>query len=1049
MSLKFYSLTLALLVFIALTASTTVTNAISSAQPDAQVPSALTLKPDAAVMTWTGSNDNRWSNPRNWDSGRVPGPSDVARFTRGFNAEVEIDSKAIGSIGAMVVDVNFHGTIVLGRDFTIASSLLLQSGNFRQGDHDLVVNNYRQDGGNFEGGKANLVIEQRAVVNGGTFLTSKQMVASSLTIGSSAVVTTSANSKLNLTGDGTPLNGDGVLDVTTNGPASVEYTGKANTDITTAIPLRGTLSAGAIKSSQIMTELQAARSQPALLPMANTLSRSGALTLTAKEDHPFAAVIDTVNGFAYFGTLTTPGIVVKVRLSDFTRVGALVLNADEQDLRCATIDVTNGFAYFGGLNGTLVKIRLSDFTRVDSLNVGGPLAAAVIDSANGFAYFGALTGPAAVVKLRLSDFTVDDILVLNDGEDGILSAVIDTANGFAYFGTDNSPGIVVKVRLSDFTRVAAVTLNFSEEELTCAVIDTANGFAYFGGFSLFFAVAKIRLSDFTRVGGIFENTGTSFFRSAVMDNNGFAYFGNDEGNIFKVRLSDLSHVSTLNIPQIRSELNCAVIDTANGFAYFGHGIRPGVVKIRLSDFTEASNVAFSRGENNLGAAVIDTTTGFAYFGTGGQPGLIIKLRLSNFTIVGVLALDDTPESSEYSFRSAVIDTTNGFAYFGSDTSPGTIVKVRLSDFTRVGALKLNAGEDSLFSAVIDTTNGFAYFAAVPTSKGKIIKIRLSDFSRVGALTLNDSERGFCAVIDPGNDFAYFGAPTLPGTVVKVRLSDLSRIGTLTITDEALSAVIDTANGFAYFGGSAGIVSRVRLSDFSTAGEVTSGTSGLHTGVIDPAKGFAYFGTFDSPAKVVQIRLSPFTQGDTLTLNPGEDLLISAVIDAANSSAYFGTLTQPAKIVKVTLADAAPTPTPTPSPSPTPTPGPPVLLLEESGPVADLAAALDSVLLLRDPFPVVNGLDLLNIGTDRNTRVIVFVSNLQLLPGETASSTVVNLVDSNSQSFDLTAEDVRAISNTTFTQVVFRLPDNVAIGTCTIRIKVHEQMSNPGTIRIRL
>lgn len=39
-----------------------------------------------------------------------------------------------------------------------------------------------------------------------------------------------------------------------------------------------------------------------------------------------SAVIDVVGGFAYFGTSTKPGIVVKVRLSDMTRVGALTPN---------------------------------------------------------------------------------------------------------------------------------------------------------------------------------------------------------------------------------------------------------------------------------------------------------------------------------------------------------------------------------------------------------------------------------------------------------------------------------------------------------------------------------------------------------------------------------------------------------------------------------------------------------------------------------------------------------------------------------------------------
>jgi hypothetical protein len=43
------------------------------------------------------------------------------------------------------------------------------------------------------------------------------------------------------------------------------------------------------------------------------------------------------------------------------------------------------------------------------------------------------------------------------------------------------------------------------------------------------------------------------------------------------------------------------------------------------------------------------------------------------------------------------------------------------------------------------------------------------------------------------------------------------------------------------------------------------------------------------------------------------------------------------------------------------PAPPVLLLAETGPVSNLAAAVDSVFLVRDPFPVGNVNDLLNPG----------------------------------------------------------------------------------------
>ena len=128
-------------------------------------------------------------------------------------------------------------------------------------------------------------------------------------------------------------------------------------------------------------------------------------------------------------------------------------------------------------------------------------------------------------------------------------------------------------------------------------------------------------------------------------------------------------------------------------------------------------------------------------------------------------------------------------------------------------------------------------------------------------------------------------------------------------------------------------------------------------------------------------------------------------------------------------------------------GPIQLLLEGSGPALDQAAAVDSLLSIRDPFPVVNLDNVLNQGADRNTRVTVVVSNLLLLPGETSSSIIVHLVDGNNQGFDLPAEDVRPAS--TFVQVTFRLPDNLAIGTCTVSIKAHGKVSNAGTVRIRI
>jgi hypothetical protein len=124
-----------------------------------------------------------------------------------------------------------------------------------------------------------------------------------------------------------------------------------------------------------------------------------------------------------------------------------------------------------------------------------------------------------------------------------------------------------------------------------------------------------------------------------------------------------------------------------------------------------------------------------------------------------------------------------------------------------------------------------------------------------------------------------------------------------------------------------------------------------------------------------------------------------------------------------------------------------LLLDSSGPAPDQIASFDSMQFVRDPFPVVNAADALNLGSDRNTRVIVFVRNLPLSPSEPATAAIVNLVDSNNQIYDVPAESVRVIE-AGFAQVIFRLPDNLAAGSCSVTLKAHGQTSNSGTIRIK-
>ena len=315
---------------------------------------------------------------------------------------------------------------------------------------------------------------------------------------------------------------------------------------------------------------------------AQTFNRAGSLTFNPGENDLASSVIDTAAGFAYFGTDTSPGVIVKVRLSNFTRVASLALNAGEDNLQSAVIDPTAGFAYFG--------------TR---------------------------TYPGIVVKVRLSDFSRVGSLILKPVESYLRSSVIDPAKGFAYFGTDTSPGIVVKVRLSDFTEAGFLTLNSGEDYLSTSIIDSAAGSAYFGTYTSDGFLVKLRLSDFARIGSLTLNR---LLQSGAIDSAGsYAYFGSDFGTVLKVRLSDLIQVGTLSAIDY-GFITVSVIDSHDGYGYFGgNGV---IAKVRLWDFAKLTDLALNPGERNLSTSVIDPAAGFVYFATYTSPGIVVKLDVA-------------------------------------------------------------------------------------------------------------------------------------------------------------------------------------------------------------------------------------------------------------------------------------------------------------------------------------------------------------------------------------------------------------------------------------
>ena len=378
------------------------------------------------------------------------------------------------------------------------------------------------------------------------------------------------------------------------------------------------------------------------LPQGSALTRVSSLTLNPQENLVFTGVIDPSGTFAYYGTDTDPGIIVKVRLSDLTRVGSTMIQ--EGPIHAATIDPSGQYAYFGTDTspGVIVKIRLSDLERVGNLTLGpgenSPLAATV-DPTGTFAYFGTETAPGIIVRVRLSDFTLNSTLVLGAGDDRPDSAFIDPTSSFLYLPTFTSPGRLVQVRLSNFSESSALTLNTGEDSPFGNAFDFANGYAYLGTFTKPALVVRIRLPSLTRVDAI--SLPAQSLRAASLDTTtGSAYFGQDDGSggvLVKVRLSNFTTAEVFTLGAGETYIFSALSDPGRHLVYVGLRTSPSIV-VKIDDSLPITSSQTISMQSN---ATISTLQGSS--NSNGIP-------LSVYELVGAAALVSLILASFYFLR---------------------------------------------------------------------------------------------------------------------------------------------------------------------------------------------------------------------------------------------------------------------------------------------------------------------------------------------------------------------------------------------------------------
>jgi glucose/arabinose dehydrogenase len=123
---------------------------------------------------------------------------------------------------------------------------------------------------------------------------------------------------------------------------------------------------------------------------------------------------------------------------------------------------------------------------------------------------------------------------------------------------------------------------------------------------------------------------------------------------------------------------------------------------------------------------------------------------------------------------------------------------------------------------------------------------------------------------------------------------------------------------------------------------------------------------------------------------------------------------------------------------------PILLTDEN---SDHSIALDSITMLRDPFPLTS---VLNLSSDKRTRVMLFATSLDLLPSEDSSAITARAEDAQMILHPLTVEFVGKVPAFAWlTEVVVILPADLPAGQeVMVSLTYRTQTSNKVRMKIK-
>ena len=577
------------------------------------------------------------------------------------------------------------------------------------------------------------------------------------------------------------------------------------------------------------------------LARAGSLERIGHTTLVPRHTNPddkgmYAAVIDPVNGYAYFiGSylfkldITGP-LPVQVGPSLYTGQFA-----------GGVIDVAGGYAYFPGaaIKRYALGTGAAPVSAAGSLTLteGAPACVVIDDSdpnpAKHYLYALSWGSPATVTKVALSTFTQVNSITLAPGENKfLLGTVEDAQKGYAYFvsapnSTSSNIPVVVKVKMTPGTnapiRIGAVTLDTVAANIDGASIDTAHGYAYYGTYDSDPTVSsklyKVKLEDGdvapTLVGNISLQPGEGRLSASVVDPvNGYVYFADDN--------SYPGHIYQFNIngPNLPTEV--AVLPLQGGT-----NNNPPPNGTTAANVSSDSNLPY--GEVFFRSAVFDPVRGYAYFGQDSRPNQVIKVRLAT------LATPAQPLniSTRARVQADPGELIGGFIIAGGDPK-SVLIRGMGPSLSSVGV--------TLSDPTLELHQGGTTVATNDNWKTK--PDGTSQQAEIEATTIpptNDLESAILATLSPGAYTAILAGKNGGTGVGLVEVYDLAQGANSKLANISTRGFVDTGDnvmigGLIVGGGSGGGAATVivralgpSLTGFGVAGALDDPTLELHDG----------------------------------------------------------------------------------------------------------------------------------------------------------------------------------------------------------------------------